>query len=245
MAGVAILILLASFVVVLSGATRFQDGVSCVLDTKAMLNFLYINRSVSVSMLTSSGLGINSVGRYDQCLSFGSPIAKFCLLRFTESGVAITQGLCIPANCSISGVGKVGEEIFQALLNVSFPIPESIHCGRNEQETGSVGFVLVTSAAVILVSITLYATYVDRHNPQKGVHSLLADFSLVKNWRQLSTQSPSRKYKALDGIRSLSMFLIIIGHTVNFMMNVGFVDLHTVSEQLQLFSSQLLLGIRC
>lgn len=52
----------------------------------------------------------------------------------------------------------------------------------------------------------------------------LVAFSVRRNWATLMHRPPARKYKALDGIRSISLIGVIIAHSANFTLMVGFTN---------------------
>lgn len=52
----------------------------------------------------------------------------------------------------------------------------------------------------------------------------LVAFSIRRNFATLMHRPPSRKYKALDGIRSFSLIGIIVAHSANFTLMVGFTN---------------------
>jgi len=52
----------------------------------------------------------------------------------------------------------------------------------------------------------------------------LVAFSVRRNWAILMHRPPSRKYKALDGIRSISLIGVIIAHSANFTLMVGYTN---------------------
>lgn len=50
---------------------------------------------------------------------------------------------------------------------------------------------------------------------------LLLCFSVMRSMTSVLERSPTRKYKALDGIRVMSLMWIILGHTINFWLFIG------------------------
>eukprot|EP00929_Paragymnodinium_shiwhaense_P032438 TRINITY_DN17970_c0_g1_i1.p1 TRINITY_DN17970_c0_g1~~TRINITY_DN17970_c0_g1_i1.p1 ORF type:complete len:722 (-),score=106.15 TRINITY_DN17970_c0_g1_i1:207-2372(-) len=89
-----------------------------------------------------------------------------------------------------------------------------------------------TSAANRAGSAPL-ATVEEEPRRQSPVKAVLRAFDVSRNWESLCNRDPNRKYQALDGLRAISMFWVILGHTANFSMNVGFLNNQHVVLELQ------------
>ena len=83
-------------------------------------------------------------------------------------------------------------------------------------------------------------------SPRRGVAAILGCFSVAENMTELLSRSPARTLRPLDALRAISMFWIILGHSIIFQNTpeVGYANVITATQDvLQGFSSQFLVAI--
>lgn len=132
--------------------------------------------------------------------TFNNLLGKLHILRFTN----ITYGLCMPRGCGLKEVeqlGKTASSHFATGLDVKVR-----NCDQKiaRPSFDSFSFVsLVIIAAVVLVN--LVATH--------GKIAHLQSFDMAENYKSLLKPSSSSLFVSLEGIKVISMLLIIIAHT--------------------------------
>eukprot|EP00730_Choanoeca_flexa_P004796 TRINITY_DN11804_c1_g1_i1.p1 TRINITY_DN11804_c1_g1~~TRINITY_DN11804_c1_g1_i1.p1 ORF type:complete len:787 (+),score=220.84 TRINITY_DN11804_c1_g1_i1:113-2473(+) len=79
-----------------------------------------------------------------------------------------------------------------------------------------------------------------RNRRQGSLAFVLKCWSLKDNLKELLSSNPKRTLRSLDGLRAISMFIIILGHTINFQLPgfVGFDNLTVIPKELQTWTMQ-------
>eukprot|EP01132_Coremiostelium_polycephalum_P004321 gene4321-5408_t len=219
----------------------------------------------SFDMITSSGIMMNNLGNFDQCLSLPKNVSQYCFYQSTYYGYTYFLGLCLPAICSKDDVlGIIEMGIDQHLL---FIPPNStdteIHLYTTDHRSdkvwsrGTTAMIVISSffALLIVIGTTLdwlykYIEEVSKkdlflgdeqtlllvnagnfHERGNGSMSrsqdsiivqILMCFSLIKNYNSYINGSSAKKYlDSLDGIRSLSMIWVVLGHSILFLITFG------------------------
>ena len=170
----------------------------------------------------------------------GQHPATYCTLINT----IFTQGVCVPSVCTEDDIRSL-EMIEIPFKNTTKDLSGyKVHCGGHAQKewtAGAVTMVVISTILALCVSIGTYLHLVpDAASPDQQLRAPLLDdsaeqqvrprscceraflvFSLKANAKALLERSPTRKYKALDGIRAISLLWIILAHTANFMTMPG------------------------
>ncbi|XP_038214627.1 O-acyltransferase like protein-like [Zerene cesonia] len=129
------------------------------------------------------------------------------------SAISYRYGICIPQTCSTE------EWVASALSSVGFEF-EEVYCRLPNDKPWVAADWVATVIFSLLTLITLLSTCYDLHctftlkKDPKQMNPYFRIFSVYTNARRLTTFTKSSDaLECLDGIRSLSMMWVIIGHT--------------------------------
>jgi peptidoglycan/LPS O-acetylase OafA/YrhL len=164
-----------------------------------------ISYAKAINLLRYSGKGINDMGQYVSCIR--DPGFVYYTLNYSISGASCFTGLCVPKSCSYI-------ELSQALSSYTSKINIKT-VDEKPLTSGSYLFILVT---LFFLGIGIAGSYLKTEN-KTIVNSILKAFSIKKNYENLISIRQSREgdyTNILDGVRVLSLFIIIIGHSFSF-----------------------------
>lgn len=172
---------------------------------------------------------------------------QHCILG---TSLSLPLGLCLPGPgvCSEDDIMKIFNST--SFGNKTSGLVKEITCGYHNESELTTGPIVMISIVGALLALVIAGTFIDamrawRRSRILGVEApliepnstddggawlrehtpfwkkLILAFSLFATTKVLLQRSASRKYKALDGIRSISLLWIILAHTYNFMLFVG------------------------
>lgn len=186
------------------------------------------------AMLNASGTKSDD---FAGCQRLG-PVAHYCLAQLGMGDTIVdTRAVCAPANCSAADITSALTTASPKLSSYA------VHCGDHTPGPLTAGawctvLVLVLLTVLVLVGTVVHALEKRRQARMAAEDALLqpfADgspatqrgaaqrrgaatkvllaFSLIENVRFLLLPSPSRRFTALEGVRAISMFWIILVRT--------------------------------
>lgn len=117
------------------------------------------------------------------------------------------------------------------MLNISFS-SLSLQC-QSKQRHLSFGTIFTLSLIVLLSLFVCFASFIPRLHEYSAITTLKKIFSLNKN---------HSTYSFLNGIRALSLFWIILGHSFIFQLTISDNILHVLDILRNSYTMQLLLG---
>ncbi|VVD05423.1 unnamed protein product [Leptidea sinapis] len=191
-----------------------EDAIDMDLHARALDNeecerqLDYLSNNIDSSARLPSGLlslNINEFGDYHQCLSINNTVDG---ITFLGKHCQIMNAAVKPINISTT---------FEAWCMCAEAMPRSpiskvLHTktiSRSKLRGFLTALFLVTALST---GYDLYQTFVKNVTPTK---SLLSSFSVYTNTRRFLTFRKSKStLECVDGIRALSMFWVIIGHTL-------------------------------
>lgn len=111
----------------------------------------------------------------------------------------------------------------------------SLHmtCPMDQRETFSIGAILTLSLIILLIFFVCFSSWIPRLNEYSAMTSLRKLFSFKQN--------PSI-YSFLHGIRALSLFWIVLGHSFVFQLILVDNVIHVLDNLQHSYAMQLLLG---
>eukprot|EP01114_Cavostelium_apophysatum_P014516 TRINITY_DN3789_c0_g1_i2.p1 TRINITY_DN3789_c0_g1~~TRINITY_DN3789_c0_g1_i2.p1 ORF type:complete len:632 (-),score=80.71 TRINITY_DN3789_c0_g1_i2:19-1914(-) len=218
----------------------------CEISSIELANGTYPNEE---AMLIFSGKGINELGMYDECQSLDN--AHYCILTYSSQSISGRTGLCLPAACNDSDLQPTVDVLAAKILGNKVT-SVTINCASKtiaKPDTAAIvmfsfiGFVCLL--ALLGGAIEYYITQVifnfgnayelalllpqgqtapKDHTTEK--HSLfvriLLCFSPITNFQKLLYPSPSAQLASLNGLRTLSLTWVILGHTIFWALSVGY-----------------------
>ncbi|KAJ5071076.1 o-acyltransferase [Anaeramoeba ignava] len=183
------------------------------------------------------------LGDYDLCTMLKT--AHHCVVSFglNVSGTVtpLKWGFCIPKECTqddVSVAVSLYISIFYSFATVSDQ-PMDVFCADNFKKKYSAG-VIITLIIVIISSCLVISGTISKFIPNlKPIKEsdeyeikrskwkimlidCLNNLSLQTNWQKLIQKFPDTSLKYLNGIRVISMFWIIFGHTVIIQLSFGY-----------------------
>ncbi|XP_045447856.1 nose resistant to fluoxetine protein 6-like [Melitaea cinxia] len=132
--------------------------------------------------------------------------------RSSTPALALTLGVCVPKVCRST-------QVFNVLYNSSFAISEQYCRLPNDKPMSAADYVAIAIFSVILLitiistSYTGYQVFVlkKEYSELNPFYSL---FSVQTNSKMLFyTKNPTGTIECMDGIRAISMFWVVVGHT--------------------------------
>ena len=200
---------------------------------KYFKNFLgWKSTTQLINFLSFSGKRLNDLGDYLACK--GTNESYYVMFTMKAPWPLFRVGACLPKELTIEFLNSHKEDIIRAINffgNITLE-PSTIDFIDVKEENrlgGAVGIGYISFCAILGVSITMavIATvldcfgYMNIHSPKKETSAkLLNCFSLIRNVRSLLNpeNKTDKNLDILNGIRVLSMFWIIFGHSYDFGM---------------------------
>ena len=214
----------------------------CLRDFSSLFDVTDVQTGLSIGLLAldASGKDIHrgnthSLGDYDKCLAL-SDIVHYCIVSMslvTESSDYFKFGMCIPPTCNSSQdlkdiIVKLkrdtldSTEVTQVMCTSEWNCPYSASA-----KAALVMCVIFLIAAAIGSALDLVAENTGLSRFPYNLLSCFTLFSIFKNIRIImTTQQPSPTITSLNGIRVMSMFLIILHH-----VHVWCVDLKPLTNK--------------
>eukprot|EP00462_Mataza_sp_D1_P016635 CAMPEP_0175155618 /NCGR_PEP_ID=MMETSP0087-20121206/21092_1 /TAXON_ID=136419 /ORGANISM="Unknown Unknown, Strain D1" /LENGTH=669 /DNA_ID=CAMNT_0016442827 /DNA_START=56 /DNA_END=2065 /DNA_ORIENTATION=+ len=197
----------------------------------------FLNKAKNLSDWVPGG-----VNEYTRCMSISQ--ATHCTINIQS----LVEGVCVPKSCEtvlpdkIDGTfcgdhrqqsltaGNIGMLVVCTFFLLAVALGTYLDSREvTKKKDGGLNFPLLADGGASVESPQDSSSVDVRHLVQPSStpkQSLMLKavlcFSLARNWKLLTERSPTRKYKALDGLRSFSLFWVICGHTLNFQIFVGF-----------------------
>eukprot|EP01133_Synstelium_polycarpum_P007426 gene7426-8687_t len=190
-----------------------------------------------LSVIDATGKGVNQLGNFDECLALTAPTTS------------PKQGLCMPSSCNESNVGSNLPEYVSLFLlpsnDTSVKCYDSTHRTYKPMTTGAIVMACICSfiALIVLLSTAFeytlirgiaapkrddeFASLLGGIAPPKPLYSpkirALIAFSLISNYNSfVGGVSDKKHFLALDGIRTLSTCWVVLGHSLLFVMMLGY-----------------------
>ena len=194
-------------------------------------------QSITAQQLAYSGKDLNDLGHWSSCTRLKN--SHYLIIDFKLTNVQTKLGLCVPKECSASDLhALITSSAYQdhPVLKSSWT-PSKIKVFKPETDEASAGFYLACLVFLALILVTAYGSYIDYSltPPKKEVSVemgekssmpevpaqprrlpkyiiLLQCFSFQRNWNSMFLRPFSDSTVIFDGIRSISILLIVFGH---------------------------------
>lgn len=159
----------------------------------------------------------NSVdyGDYDQCKSINKQSSRidlqYCVLKisnFNTANISSGLGICVPKLCEATEFEKWIAPAFETEVL-------QINCepDLNESYLPNIILTIFTLLSLLVIASTLYHFHC-QYIGQRQISTVLSSFSLIQNAKTLFNFSDERRdLKCVDGIRTLTMFWLVMYHT--------------------------------
>ncbi|CDW54132.1 nose resistant to fluoxetine protein 6 [Trichuris trichiura] len=147
------------------------------------------------------------------------------MLQKCYDAFSIKYGACLPSTCSSHDARMLAQLLNTTLGGVGCELAVDCH-RRQENADANFGLIITTAFLVVVAFLILFATLYDYFVVQadqkireetssiRVSQALLVAFSLYTNTRKvMSTTLPKGQITCFNGIRVLSMWWIIFGHT--------------------------------
>ncbi|XP_063533236.1 nose resistant to fluoxetine protein 6-like [Cydia strobilella] len=136
----------------------------------------------------------------------------------SQNGMAVRVAVCLPRSCTTyQALGQ-----YTDMLNVSY---SDLYCRLPGDKIFSIADYVAVITIVILGTLTAFSTIYDLYNvflhekAPTEPNKLLTSFSVFTNTRRLFTFSKTPgSIDCLDGLRSLSILWVVIGHSFSNML---------------------------
>ena len=200
---------------------------TCVYSLSRAINHFY-TRSTLSDLLVYSGLGINKFGNYRGCKKLNESYYATIALSISHF-VAMSIGLCLPNDCSVSYLSQYKGKIADYLkaityLNITKDNILMLDVAKENEEliklpTEAIILIAIFLAWVAIVigcSILHYQKKLDlREDPSSVWKRICKSFSFQNNFAGLL--STRNKYdinlNAINGVKVFAMLWILFGHT--------------------------------
>ncbi|PSN51492.1 hypothetical protein C0J52_00736 [Blattella germanica] len=141
----------------------------------------------------------------------------------------LTIGICVPLECTHENVREgLQESLVGAALELGVSVTVSVDEKNCQTDTSLpftagdyiVGFVIVSIFLLVLIGSSydaLKRLHDSNKPPQLTGARFLICFSFLKNWERLvriNNSEESRSFHSIQGMRALTMYLVITAHTV-------------------------------
>ena len=212
-------------VVLIFYVVAFSAGFSCTDLVLMSLNNTfspteYKDHSSVLEIVKDSGKSIGELGHYDKCIRDGS---NFYIFTVPIMGINTFSGVCLPAECS--------KESVQAALS---GIPSIKVTEAENFPLGTAGYLTITFIFLVF-GLGIAGSFYGPDDKSKGIHSVIRCFSLRDNYKSLMSVrkcKPGDHSNVLDGIRVLSMLLVISGHCFTFKTHNAIVNLENFETRM-------------
>jgi peptidoglycan/LPS O-acetylase OafA/YrhL len=165
---------------------------------------LLLFAETSSQNLSSKEPFLSSFGSHDACYKI--PNYEYCTIEVLHQNLWY-YGICVPKECENSIYRDI--QLFAQQYNISASSFLTFHCGDTTY-TWSIGATIM----IILCSIIFILCMVAAFFPIKN--RWIDSFSLRKNTQSLLAKPRGNVLDCLDGIRTLSIFWVVFGHTFIF-----------------------------
>lgn len=181
------------------------------------------------AMNAASGHSVSDLGDMDACLR---EEYQYCVLQTTLESVTLTSGMCVPAGCGPADVSNTTSSIFVGYIISVMPdwavaallhLPVQATCGDNSRPWDA-NAIVTAGVLAVLAAFVLGATVYTATIPSVGGKSSKFDQLLRRVALQYSLPPlfnddrprpvlpSSANLGAFDGVRVLSMSLVVLGH---------------------------------
>ncbi|CAI2360959.1 unnamed protein product [Moneuplotes crassus] len=229
------------FIVLITlGSTEAQNS-QCFSEVLA-------NPELLLPMIMATGKGLNDMGDFDACNM--NPSTEYALIYIPEQPFFL--GTCVPASCDRQDLQILADGMSSLIHQIGMPpsVVGDVHIPSKDPITVSgwqiVGFIVFGFIAILLI-LGLLVEYTplmgqvpltnESLSETKKDKMLVASKSLLG--RSLLAFSPSRNLKkmfytpqrgddyltVLNGIRVISLYFVVLGHTNTLMMMGGITNL--------------------
>jgi peptidoglycan/LPS O-acetylase OafA/YrhL len=168
---------------------------------------LLLFAETSSQNLSSKEPFLSSFGSHDACYKI--PNYEYCTVEVLHQNLWY-YGICVPKECENSIYQDI--QLFAQKYNISASSFLTFHCGDTSYSwsVGAMVMIILCSIIFILCMLASIFQYYHLENPW------IECFSLSKNAQSLLAKPRSNVLDCLDGIRSLSIFWVVFGHTFIF-----------------------------
>ncbi|XP_017782126.1 PREDICTED: uncharacterized protein LOC108566646 [Nicrophorus vespilloides] len=195
---------------------------------------------------------MQDLGSYDECLGIGANnsnlgliYGKYCLGDVKLKGFPVRFAICVPDKCTTSDLNEFIKNNIEDIENPAFT---DEYCqtkdGAPEYTAGDIT-VIVFFVVILFIALcsTFYDMFLD-YTDLLPYSEFLLTFSLWTNGRKLFTITGNRNdhLSCLNGIRTLSMMWVILGHGYNTKLLGGITNMRYVDSWFKLTSSMMIVG---
>jgi len=211
-----------------------------------------ISVATAFAIVDFSGRTTTDFGNWDRCQDAGM---SFCTLWLPTAIGFSPTGLCAPAGCGASDLRDVNSSLSVAarLLNPQLWLQKQqsqealVFCGDNRHPWSASGIAVVACVGAVAVALLACTAVSSMWRPSKRssdgggksgavVADLVDGCSLRAGARAVGSLAPAQpsQLSVLHGVRVISMFLIILAHTLFFAQLPGYTNpeffLHKLSS---------------
>ena len=207
-----------------ANATTTSDGAASSTCGEPQLNqtSAQIEYSASYARVLH---GLDEYGWFNPCDALEG--AQYCLARLQapHNFMQVNYGVCVSDLLSEAGVASA---IAATAPEHYAEHPPHVDCTVMAREPLDAGGICVVAVLSLLAFFVVLSTVLQRlglpRAPTSPLGSAVACFDLIANWRQLMAKPAAGNevdLRTLNGLRAVSMFWIILGHTLTYIVWIG------------------------
>jgi len=187
----------------LNDSNSIIDLQKAVFASGKIVESLLLFAETKQERLSSNEPFLSSFGSHDACYKI--PNYEYCTVEILHQNLWY-YGLCVPKDCENSIYQDI--QSLAENLNITASSFLSFHCG-DQTYSWSLGATIMTVICCILFILGVIAFF-RMENPW------IQSFSVSKNVKSLLAKPRGDVLDCLDGIRTLSIFWVVFGHTFIF-----------------------------
>jgi len=168
--------------------------------------------------------GFDEYGWFNPCEELSG--AKYCLASLQAPGnfMQVRYGVCVPTDSKEVGIAQAITDTAPEHYEKN---PPKVDCSVMTKRPLGIGGIIVASILALFLALVVVGTLVKQfRGSRRGGFAVEAieSFDFVGNWHYLMAKPQSGKgvdLRSLNGLRAVSMFWVILGHTLTYIIWIG------------------------